>query len=414
MGYSRFGRDRLLLRVFSEMGRPRGFLTGGYVRDLLLGRASGDLDFALVGDAEAARQPAQRLAAALATRPHLIGRAPRWVWRIENRDLKVELWPLGDLSVAADLRRRDFTVNALAWMLPEGPLVDEVGGLGDLGRQQLRAIARANLRDDPIRLLRAGRFVAQLVGFSLEAETAAWIRELAPSLAGAPKERAGSELLALLRGPRAALGLQTLVNLGLSDPVAPTGAVSDLDWFAGHHAAADLLTTQGRHPVNGARREGGDAARLALLLRLWQISDPAAVAGFGWPRQIRLHAARAAALLKPALASATAAAPARRQLIHEAGPAFPALLAAAAALDVADGSEPGPWQRWWRQWRRSGPALVKPRPLLAAAVVAEVAGVSPGPELGRLMAGLIRAQVCGTVRTPGGARRWLRRKAVGG
>ena len=142
--------NQLLSRVWEAMGRPAGVVTGGFVRDTLLGRPTTDLDFALAGDVDSVAESARRLADAHATRPHLLGRKPRAVWRVATADLKIELWPLGTLTVEDDILRRDFTCNALAWRLPDGPLIDLVGGLEHLAAGRLAAVSRGNLQDDPL------------------------------------------------------------------------------------------------------------------------------------------------------------------------------------------------------------------------------------------------------------------------
>ena len=108
--------------------------------------------------------------------------------------------------------------------------------------------------------------------------------------------------------------------------------------------------------------------------------------------------------LGTALAAVNACAADRREIIARVGVATPALLAVGAA------SAPHrPWDRWWLQWSRSGRELVSVRPLLAAEEVAHRLDIEPGPVLGRALDLLVRAQVRGEVRTPNGARRWLRR-----
>ena len=137
--------DLLLRGVWEGLGNPVCHLTGGYVRDRLLGRTSVDLDLVLPGDLAQSGGPARRLAARLDTRAHVLGRDQKRVWRIETSELKVELWPLGNLSLDQDIERRDFGCNALMWKLPDGPLVDRVGGIEDLAARRLRALSRANL-----------------------------------------------------------------------------------------------------------------------------------------------------------------------------------------------------------------------------------------------------------------------------
>ena len=274
--------------VWKLMGRPACVLTGGYVRDRLLGRQSGDLDFALEGNAELVAETAATLATALGTRPHLLGKEPRWVWRVDGAGVKVELWPRGGFrTLEDDIWRRDLSVNAIVWKLPERRLVDLVGGLDDLRRLRLRAISRGNLEDDPVRLLRVARFLAKLEQFELDGTTGQWIRELAPLLAQAPRERVGQELSGLLGTPGAIRGVQAMLDLGLHVPSAPADTDLDLAWLRRHLKAAGMLAGSGRssrHPVPGAIEEAGDAARIALLLRAWRVHEQRQVAPYCWTR----------------------------------------------------------------------------------------------------------------------------------
>jgi len=420
-------KDPLLRQVWEQLGRPlRCRVTGGYVRDRLLGRPSNDLDLTIEATAEQAGRPARRLARALGVRAHLFGTEPHRIWRIETSTLKVELWPLGTLTADQDIRRRDFSCNALSWELPNGPLVDLVGGMNDLGRSRLRAISRANLESDPVRLLRAPRFLAQLPSFDLDDETRSWIRELGPSLRPAPRERVGQELLTLLRGPAASLGITECVRLDLFGPASPAADRIDVEWITAHQRAADWLAI--RHHAGGTPAQGGrhcgagvpparttlgvgdDAARLAFLIRGWGTPTDRELAPYAWPRSDREAALTAARELYVALSTVDSPAADRREFAWRAGSAFPAIIALAAAVEP----ERAGWHRWWRQWSRNPAAFEDPHSLLTGGEIAEITGINPGPDLGEVVRGLLRAQVRGEVRTPGGARRWLFGSGRGG
>jgi len=428
--------DPLLRRVWEQLGRPSCCcVTGGYVRDRLLGRVSNDLDLTLDGNADEAGNPARRLAKVLGARAHLLGTPPHQIWRIESHTFKIELWPLGGLSHEEDIRRRDFSCNALSWELPDGPLVDLVGGIEDLERRRLRAISCANLEDDPVRLLRGPRFLAQLPDFGLDDQTRSWIDELAPSLAGAPRERVGQELLTLLRSPAASRGLAECLSLGLLGPVSPAADKADGDWLTANLDAADSLSVDHhagwtpappqaeghcgagvppagrrsgdggsrRHPLPSAVQHAGDAARLGFLFRAWGIPTGGQLARYAWPRADRENALRAARLLDATHSMVDAPPTDRRELSWRAGRAFPALIALSSALDP---EHPG-WHRWWRQWQRNSATLENPQPLLTGIEIATVTGIEPGPELGKVVKALLRAQVRGEFRSRSGALAWL-------
>jgi hypothetical protein len=396
--------DLLLRGVWEGLGTPECHLTGGYVRDLLLGRESVDLDLVLPGSVEKATAPARRLAARLDTRAHLLGQGANRVWRIETPDLKVELWPRGSQSVDQDIRRRDFTSNALFWQLPNGPLLDRVKGIDDLEACVLRAIRRKNLEHDPVRLVRAARFLAQFPDMELDPRTAGWIRSLAPRVGRAPRERVGQELLALVTSGDAERGLRALADLGLLTRAAMCRSSCDEAWLRANFEAASRMRPT-THPLPMALASAATAAPLSLLIRAWGQPHPDAIAPYAWPRVHRNHAAVAARLIDAAPAVADGPVGDRRLFMYRAGSAFPTVLAAAAAVDPDHA-----WVRWWRLWRNRGPEIVAPEPLLTGSEISAAVGISPGPTLGRVVDALTEAQVRGEVRTAGGAKKWLSRK----
>ncbi len=407
----RLAGDRTLRRLAALLGRETAWVTGGYVRDRLLGGRPDEVDLVIHGTVESAGGAARAIAEDLGVGPHLVGRAPRAVWRIETPALKVEIWPLGELTLREDALRRDFTVNALQWRLPGGPLKDPARGLPDLRARLLRAISRENLAGDPVRILRAVRLTAQLPGFALEEHTGAMVRDLAPVIATAPRERVGHELLRLLEGPAPSLGLALLIRLGLLEPSAPPGAKVQPEMLVRLCPAAHLLRcrTRGLPRLRGPQ---ATAARLAVLLAAWGPVKEAHLAAHAWPGTER-RMARSAAVALPHLLREVSGPPAtRRETMALLGEAFPAALALSAAAALVSGLPGGPWQRWWRQWRRTGRRLLTTPPLLRGGEIMAITGLPPGPRLGRLVTELERARIRGDVRSPGGARRWLERRMV--
>ncbi len=159
------------------------------MRDLLLDRPVGELDVAVEGDGPAlARRLARRLSAPLVTHPRF-GTATLRLGSGETVDLarcRTETYPHpGSLPVVApgtieaDLRRRDFSVNALALpLLQDGPgdLLDPFSGAADLKSRLIRVLHPLSFRDDPTRGFRACRFAARF-SWTLEGQTSAWLKE---------------------------------------------------------------------------------------------------------------------------------------------------------------------------------------------------------------------------------------------
>lgn len=126
-------------------------------------------------------------------------------------------------SLVGDLMRRDFTVNAMARDPLSGEIVDPFGGREDLERGLIRAVGddpAHRFEEDPLRLLRAARFAAQL-GFEIEPATAEAIVQQAPTLARISRERIRDEFTKLLVTANPARGLRLLVDFGLMPWIVP-------------------------------------------------------------------------------------------------------------------------------------------------------------------------------------------------
>lgn len=225
---------------FREQGHELA-LVGGPVRDAFLGRTSNDLDFAT----SASPDEAEPLLASWGDAHWDIGRefgtvgARRFAGRhgAASADVVVEVTTyrtdeydptsrkpvvaFGD-TLEGDLSRRDFTVNAMALRVPDLVFVDPFDGLGDLARRVLRTPVdpRQSFDDDPLRMMRAARFVAQL-GFRLDDDARAAIVDMAERITIVSAERVRDELTKLLLADHPRAGLEVLVDTGLADHVLP-------------------------------------------------------------------------------------------------------------------------------------------------------------------------------------------------
>ncbi len=216
------------LAAFLAAQGAEAWLVGGAARDLALGRAPVDLDLAVAGDGYAlAKAYADARGAAFV--PLDAGRATGRVVVPGDPPATLDLAGLRGPGIEADLRLRDFTVNAIALPLsgrsgvglePPDRWIDPTGGLEDLGARILRACGPTSLTDDPLRVLRAARLCAGL-GLRPEPGLAPLMREAAPGLAGVAPERARDELLRLLDAPTAAPWLRYLDACGALTRLIP-------------------------------------------------------------------------------------------------------------------------------------------------------------------------------------------------
>ena len=124
-------------------------------------------------------------------------------------------------TIDADVWRRDFSINALVWD-PEQPeeLIDYVGGMADLERKVVRALAETSFTEDPLRLLRAYRFAAHING-TIEADTLGWIRTHAERITLTASERINVELFAILGKHNVSTTVQALADVGLLEYIFP-------------------------------------------------------------------------------------------------------------------------------------------------------------------------------------------------
>jgi poly(A) polymerase len=222
--------SRLAAR-FAEAGHELA-LVGGPVRDAFLGRPVTDLDFTT----DATPDRILEIVAPIADAHWDIGREFGTIGaRLGDATVEITTYRSDAYDGATrkpevafgtgleeDLTRRDFTVNAMALRLPGHVLVDPSGGVEDLLARVLRTpgTPEQSFGDDPLRMMRAARFTAQL-GFTLDPAALAAARELAPSIEIVSRERVGDELRKLLLAPGAGDGIRMLVDTGIAQLVLP-------------------------------------------------------------------------------------------------------------------------------------------------------------------------------------------------
>ncbi|MDQ4094381.1 MAG: CCA tRNA nucleotidyltransferase [Actinomycetota bacterium] len=229
------------------------YLVGGSVRDALLGRLGTDLDFTTDARPDATRRILDGWADAVWDTGIAFGtigatkagthceittyRADRYDRVSRNPDVV-----FGD-TVEGDLARRDFTVNAMAVQLPlqgAGRFVDPHGGMAALARRELDtpATPQESFADDPLRMLRAARFVSQL-GFTLAPRVRAALVEMAPEIRRITAERVAAELSKLMLGADPRAGVELVVDTGLADHVLPEVPAMRLE-IDEHHQHKDV------------------------------------------------------------------------------------------------------------------------------------------------------------------------------
>jgi poly(A) polymerase len=264
------------------------FLVGGTVRDAIVGRPDGngagspapDIDCATDARPDEVEKLLRPVAEALWTQGKRFGTIG---CRVSGRVLEITTYRAEDYApdsrkpdvrfgddVRADLSRRDFTVNAMALRLPGLELVDPFEGLRDLAERRLRTpvAPERSFADDPLRMMRAARFVA---GYGLEPdqELLAAVQSMRARLAIVSPERVRDELDKLLALPRPSAGLWFLVRTGLAEEFLPELPALELEQDP-IHRHKDVLA----HTIAVVERTRPDRVlRLAALLH--DIGKPA-------------------------------------------------------------------------------------------------------------------------------------------
>ncbi|CAM4074440.1 CCA tRNA nucleotidyltransferase [Janibacter anophelis] len=263
-------------------------LVGGPVRDAFLGRTSGDLDLTT----SASPEQTEAILAAWGDTHWDMGRefgtigARKAEHTVEVTTYRADAYDgttrkpvvaFGD-NLEDDLVRRDFTVNAMALRLPDLELVDPHGGMLDLAAGRLRtpSAPEVSFSDDPLRMMRAARFVAQL-GLVPAPEVLAAMTEAAATLEIVSAERVRDELVKLVLADDPVAGLRVLVDTGLADQMLPELPALRLE-IDEHHRHKDVyehsltvlqqaIDLEGE-PGVGQDGQGHPVPRPDLVLRL--------------------------------------------------------------------------------------------------------------------------------------------------
>lgn len=201
-------RDELLRR-FPLLANlpPESWVVGGAVRDLLLGIDPADVDVACQDPLACARAIHARVIR-LGSDKHLSA------WRVGDGDHSYDFAEILDRSIAADLARRDFTINAMAVRIDSGELLDPHHGREDLRQRIVRMVAPENFDDDPLRCLKAVR-MAMKFRFEIDPRTIEAIRPRAARIATVAAERVTYELSVIFAAGQFRRAVRLLHETGL-------------------------------------------------------------------------------------------------------------------------------------------------------------------------------------------------------
>jgi len=214
--------DPLLLRL-STIAKNRKvpiFLVGGYIRNRLLGIDRNDYDFTLPREDT---RYIPHIEEVLQIHFFMIGKEERntLTYRWMDKERSIDLSPFQGQTIEEDLQRRDFTINAIAYSLKDGTFHWVGRALEDIEDKVIRAVSTQSIDLDPLRMLRAVRYLCTLTGFSLDKNLTKEISTKRERLLKVPGERIKMELDRILLSPHPFLGMKTLYALGLLLTIFP-------------------------------------------------------------------------------------------------------------------------------------------------------------------------------------------------
>ena len=207
-------RDDFVLKEINE-----GYLVGGSIRDLFTKNCVFcDRDISIKGAENFARKIANKWDGTFIELDN-----ENKIYRVVLPD-KINFLDISELqgnTIEEDLKRRDFTINAIAYDLDNDKFVDVTGGLNDLKNKVLRHIDDKNFEDDPLRILRAFRFYA-VTGFSMTKELEDALKKYMPMALNPAKERINYEIMKLFGGDFASSALLKMDEFGLLEKIFPS------------------------------------------------------------------------------------------------------------------------------------------------------------------------------------------------
>ena len=208
-----------LSNLAKDMNVPL-FLVGGYIRDLFLGthrpghKAGRDYDFTLPKDASPFISMMEN---ALGLRFFKVGKEEmgKTTFRITSENVLMDITFFQGRTIEEDLQRRDFTINAVAFSLLDEKFSWVEGAPEDIGKKVIRAVTNCSIDQDPLRMLRAIRYLCTLEGFTLDGALREEISLKKQQINHLPGERIKMELDQILLSPRPEVGMKSLYELGL-------------------------------------------------------------------------------------------------------------------------------------------------------------------------------------------------------
>ena len=200
--------NKILNLIQPHLQNKQTYIVGGYLRDVILGRESSDID--IVTFLEDSKTVAQKLAKNLKAYLVTLDETNQ-IYRIVLPDkiTYIDIAQGEGKNIEEDLLRRDFSINALGYDLYNKKIIDVTNSISDIHNKIIREISKKNIEDDPIRMLRAYRFQSEL-GFEISESLNEIIKNLAKDIEKSAKERINTELTKLFAGEHASKAITAM------------------------------------------------------------------------------------------------------------------------------------------------------------------------------------------------------------
>ena len=206
-----------MFRIQSNIPKAKdAYIVGGSIRDLLLGRSPVDYDIAVMGNPEKFAKKIAKKTGRLVK----MGKPGQILIRVISENNIYDISSMNGASIEDDLYSRDFTINAMAYSLSSGEIIDPLEGMQDLDERRVRMVSKDVFKKDPVRLIRAYRLGASM-GFEIEPQTRFAISDNAKLIRNSAGERIKSELFKTFNTRKSHYYLSQMVDSGLLFEIFP-------------------------------------------------------------------------------------------------------------------------------------------------------------------------------------------------
>jgi tRNA nucleotidyltransferase/poly(A) polymerase len=385
-------RDSFNTIIFDLRRRKEIYLVGGYLRDALMGIDSNDRDYIIKGNVSSFVRDVQRKMGGT-----IVAFKDKDIMRLVLKDGHTFDFSRFYGKLEEDISKRDFTINALAWS-PQRGLIDMHNGIKDLQKRRVCAISENNLIDDPLRMLRAYRFSAQMNG-SVDSQTRKIIKRHHKKIHSVSPERITLEIFHLLNTHLSSKYMKMALKDNILIDILPLcknmlahqlKVIHSLEKKILHMLPSNIKVLL--HDIFSQNLSYKGLLCLEILLQ-----DSSGCANFSHLKMSNKIIARVASAMEGIRGLKMVKRITHRRLFEifmNAGQASVDSLIISNKLTLLKD-----FRRFQRIWEKG---------LLSAEEVMRISGIGPGPELGKILLALKKAQFEGRLKSKNQAKNFIK------